>query len=178
MPEADVAGRFHEEGDEPPMYASSSEDAAWGELFRHTDPTTGISPFEVRRRMSALQVEDLPVMDLTDIAVRRALGVTATDLVANDYAVCHAIGQLARREPERFGGLLAPSAAIRGEQTLVVFQRWLEPYVEIKNDRVTHPPRRLFGLFESIVDTLPARVREPLRQLAGQAQREWNRHTG
>lgn len=175
MAQADVAGRFHDEGDEPPMYASSSGDAAWGELFRHTDPATVISPFEVRRRMSRLQIENLPVVDLTDIAVRRAFGVTATDLAANDYEVCQAIGRLARRAPGRFGGILAPSAAIRGEQTLAVFQGWLEHHVAIKEDHVTHPPPRLLGLFELIVDTLAARFREPLRQLAGRAQREWNR---
>src|SRR4051794_37792546 len=72
---AEGAGRNHREGREPPMYASSSEDASWGELFRHhLDPD--LSPFEVRRRMSRLQVRDLPVLDLTDPGVRAQLGVS------------------------------------------------------------------------------------------------------
>src|SRR3954451_13935974 len=98
-------GRNHEDGREPPMYASSTMDASWGELFRHhLDPD--FSPFEVRRRMSTLQVTDLEVLDLTDVDVRMQLGVTEAELTANDYAITQAITEMVRRNPGRFGGIL------------------------------------------------------------------------
>lgn len=168
---AESEGRNHREGGEPPMYTSSIEDASWGELFRH-HLDVDLSPFEVRRRMSTLRVQDLPVLDLTDAHVRAQLGVSEKQLTSNDYATCQAITELAQRLPARFGGVLQPSAAIRGQQTLVVFQERLGGHVEILAEPVMTPPIRLFGLFELIIDTLPARVRAPLRRLAANIQRE------
>src|SRR5215211_8555930 len=81
---AEGEGRYHRDGREPPMYNSSTEDASWGELFRHhLDPD--LSPFEIRRRMSTVQVRELPVLDLTDSEVREQLGVSEEDLVDNDF---------------------------------------------------------------------------------------------
>jgi RES domain-containing protein len=169
---ADGEGRNHEDGREPPMYGSSSEDASWGEMFRHhLDPD--LSPFEIRRRMSTLAITDLPVLDLTDADVRAQLKVTEEDLTANDYAVCQAITAMARRTPGRFGGILQPSAAIHSEQTLVVFQERLDDHVEILEDPIMTPPTRLFDLFQLIIDTLPVPLRGPLRKLAAAIQREW-----
>lgn len=119
-PRALATGRYHRKRQEPRLYASSSEDAAWGELFRHTEPE--ISPFEVRRTMSTLRVVDLPVLDLTDPVVRSTLGVTERNLTSARYADCRRIADIARQVPHRFGGILAPSAAAPGAETLVVFR--------------------------------------------------------
>lgn len=170
---AEGDGRNHRDGREPPLYSSSSKDAAWGELFRHHFEAD-VSPFEVRRRLSTLRVTDLPVLDLTDPGVRARLGVTSDDLTDNDYSICQAITELALRHPGRFGGILQPSAAIPGEQTLVVFQDRLPSHVRTTKEPVTTPPTRLFGLFELIIDTLPVPVRGPLRKLAAAIQRELN----
>jgi RES domain-containing protein len=171
LAKANGEGRNHKDGREPPMYSSSSMDAAWGELFRHhLDPD--LSPFEVRRRMSTLLIRELPVLDLTDSDVRAQLGVTEADLTSNDCAIPQAITEMVRRNPGHFGGILQPSAAIPGEQTLVVFQERLDEHVEVLEEPVMTPPIRLFGLFELIIDTLPARLREPLRKLAAMIQRE------
>jgi RES domain-containing protein len=170
-PKAFGEGRNHQDGREPPLYASSSKDASWGELFRHhLDPD--LSPFEVRRRMSTLQVRELPVLDLTDPAVREQLEVTEADLISNDDTICQAITETVRRNPGRFGGILEPSAAIDGEQTLVVFQERFDEHVEVLEDPIMTPPIRLFGLFELIIDTLPAPLRGPLHKLAAMIQRE------
>src|SRR3954447_17714560 len=58
-PRADGEGRNHKDGREPPMYTSSSMDTAWGELFRH-HTHVDVSPFEMRRRMSTLEIRELP----------------------------------------------------------------------------------------------------------------------
>jgi RES domain-containing protein len=171
---AEGDGRNHRDGHEPRMYASSSEDASWGEMFRHY-ANTAVSPFEIRRRMSTLRVIDLPVLDLTDPDVRMQLGVTETDLTSNDYAIPQQITDLVRHAPGRFGGILEPSAAMRGEQTLVIFEDRLDNHIEIEHEPIMAPPRRLFGLFELVIDTLPASLREPLRQLAAVILRDWGR---
>src|SRR4051812_17634657 len=75
---APAGGRFHRRGEEPPAYASRARDTAWAEQVRHNSPE--ISPFEVKRRMSRLSVSGLPVLDLTDPAVRGQLGVTKRQL--------------------------------------------------------------------------------------------------
>jgi hypothetical protein len=171
---AESAARNHREGREPPMYASSTEDASWGEMFRHhLEPD--LSPFEVRRRMSTVEIRDLPVLDLTDPDVRALFGVSELDLTSNDYEVCQQITELVRRVPGRFGGVLQPSAAIHSEQTLVVFQERFADHVKIVEDPIKTPPIRLFGLFELIIDTLPARLRAPLHKLAATIQRELGR---
>jgi hypothetical protein len=168
---AESQGRNHREGREPPMYTSSTEDAAWGELFRH-HVDVELSPFEVRRRMSTLEIRDLPVLDITNPEVCAQLGITKQDLISNDYTVCQQITEIVRRAPGRFGGILQPSAAIDSEQTLVVFQERLDDHVSILREPIESPPIRLFGLFELIIDNLPVRLRAPLRRLAATIQRE------
>jgi hypothetical protein len=81
-----------------------------------------------------LHVCSLPVLDLTDELVRDRLGVTEAELVGNDYAVCHEITDLLRTRPDLFGGILAPSAAIRDEQTLVIFQDRIGAHVSVPKE--------------------------------------------
>jgi len=119
------------------------------------------------RRMSRLRVVGLPVLDLTDEAVRTVLGVTEAQLVSNDYATCRRVADVAWKHPERYGGILAPSAAKAGEATLAVSQAWLEGHVEVESSRTQTPPRRLIELFERVAETLPQRaVREAGQDLA------------
>ncbi len=127
--------------------------------------------------MSKLEVRDLPVLDLTDELVREQLRISEDELVSNNYVACQEIAETLGARPEHFGGILAPSAAIRGEQTLVVFQVWILDrvgHVCVTDTRVASAPRRLFGLFELVIDTLPAALQSPLRRLAGQIKQEWS----
>lgn len=110
-------GRYHRAGEPGVWYASSQEQAAWAELFRHF-VDEGVDPFEVRRRVGRVSVE-LEVLDLTDERVRAHLGLDEGDLIADDYATTQAIAAEAR--DAGFDGLLAPSAALPGRDTLVVF---------------------------------------------------------
>lgn len=48
-------GRYHRTGEPGVWYASSQEQAAWAELFRHF-VHDGIDPFEVRRRVGRVYV--------------------------------------------------------------------------------------------------------------------------
>ena len=116
-------GRYHRRGGAGVWYASDREQAAWAELFRHfTDE--GVGPFEVRR-VGAVHVAGLKVLDLTDEVVRSSLGISLEDLTGDDYARAQEVADAARAAG--FGGILAPSAAIEGRRTLVVFASGWRP---------------------------------------------------
>jgi RES domain-containing protein len=145
--------RYHRRGEPPPLYAASDRDASWGELFRHTDPAV-VSPFEIRRRMSGLRVVDLPILDLTDEDAIDPIEATEAQLTSNDYRHCRRIAALVWSQSERYGGILAPSAAKPGAHTLAVSQSWLD-HITVTVSRRQTPPRRLLPLFEEIARTLP-----------------------
>ena len=119
-------------------YASSQEQAAWAEPFRHFTGR-GIDPFEVRRRVGAARVEDLSVLDLTDPAVREAVGLTVADLIGDDYSRTQQIA-LAAVEAG-FDGILAPSAALPGRMTLAVFPKGMAKVSVVREAVRTAPPR-------------------------------------
>ncbi len=59
------------------------------------------------------------MLDLTDPEVRERLGVDEDDVVGADWAVCQSLADRAR--DLGIDGVLAPSGALAGEITLVVF---------------------------------------------------------
>ena len=134
-------GRFHRVGDRATWYSSLSEQDAWAQFFRH-HPQGGVDPMEVLRRIGRARVADLVVLDLTDARRRRLACITLKQLRSNRYAACQALGRAAREAG--FEGILAPSAALRGEDTLVVFDRALAKVTEIHSE-VTPPPSDLRG---------------------------------
>jgi RES domain-containing protein len=136
---ASYGARYHRAGAEGAWYASSRERAAWAELLRHHQ-SPELSPFEVRRRVGRVRVEDLAVLDLTDPEVREHIGVTEAELVADDLSLCQAIGERANKAG--FDGILAPSAALPGEATLAVFPNGMKRVVE-EHSRIQRPPRTL-----------------------------------
>lgn len=154
---AKSAGRCHRKGQQPRLYASSSSNGAWAELFRHTFPE--ISPFEVIRTMSTLQILGLPVVNFDDPLTRELFNVTEAELTSNNYAICRRLADLLRQRPDLFGGMILPSAAIPGEQTLVVFKEWIPDHVRVVRRRTTTAPIRLLRLFEAVISTLTSRLR-------------------
>jgi RES domain-containing protein len=64
-------------------------------------------------------VSELKVLDLTDLKVRAAFGVTEPALVSDDLSLCQEVSERARAIG--YDGILAPSAALAGQQTLAVF---------------------------------------------------------
>ncbi|MGH7813075.1 MAG: RES family NAD+ phosphorylase [Candidatus Binataceae bacterium] len=131
------AGRYHREGGPAAWYASSSESGAWKELFRHHEPG-GVSPLEVRRRIGSARVKRLSVLDLTDPRVRATLNLSDRDLIGDNLARCQKIAEEARRAG--YDGILAPSAALEGARTLVVFARSLRKVSETGSRMRRAPP--------------------------------------
>ena len=141
-----TGGRFHRAGGVGVWYASSQEQAAWAELFRHF-VDDGVDPFEVIRRAGSVDVADLVVLDLTDPTVCVALGVTEDDLVADDYTLCQDIAAAAHAAG--FDGILAPAAALPGRRTLAIFATAMRKVVPGPS-RVRQPPPRMADLLAAI----------------------------
>lgn len=143
---ADTNGRYHRVSDRGVWYASDQEQAAWAEFFRHF-LNGGIDPFEVRRRVGHVDVDELEVLDLTDETVRQYLDVSIDELTSDDYAVTQQIAQAARRAG--LDGILAPAAALEGRRTLVIFPFGMEK-ITFGASNLRMPPARMRGVHRSI----------------------------
>ena len=135
---ASYRGRFHRVGDAATWYSSLTTRDAWAQLFRHT--SGGVDTFEVKRRIGHALVSGLVVLDLTDKRIRRAVGIRLTELRSNNHAECQKVAREARAAG--LEGILAPSAALRAETTLVVFDRALKKIAE-RDARIETPPERM-----------------------------------
>jgi RES domain-containing protein len=134
-----TSGRYHRSGGRGAWYASSSETGAWAELFRHHE-TGGVSPFEIRRLVGRALVSELRVLDLTNAMVRDAFGVAESDLVDDDLSPCQQVSD--RAHAIGYDGILAPSAALAGQQTLAVFASAMRKAAE-EHSRVKQAPPRM-----------------------------------
>ena len=122
--------------------------ASWCELFRHFT-ADGVDPFEVRRRAGRCTVSSLSVLDLTDRHVRGALDIDEQDLTGDDYELCQRLAEAARAAG--LSGVLAPSAGLPGQQTLVVFNGPLDSgLVVIESERLQAPPISLVRLLPRV----------------------------
>jgi RES domain len=160
---AAITGRAKPAPGTPPP----SERGAWAELFRHWGQDE-VSPFEVRRRVGRVRVEDLRVLDLTDPEVRERLDVAVDDVVGDDWVVAKSLADRARELG--FEGVLAPSGALPGELTLVVFAHAMHK-VTAEHSRTHSPPIRMVDVLNRIrLPEHPAegveRLYEALRLLA------------
>jgi RES domain-containing protein len=113
-----TTGRYHRTGGPGVWYASSSEDGAWAELFRHHEAGT-VAASEVIRRIGRARVRRLRVLDLTDAKVREAFEVSLAALTSDDLAQCQRIAEYAQEAG--YDAVLGPSAALEGNQTIAVF---------------------------------------------------------
>jgi RES domain-containing protein len=138
-----TTGRYHQAGGPGVWYASSSENGAWAELFRHHEPG-GVSPLEVIRRIGHARVR-LRVLDLTDARVREILEVSERELTGDDLTPCQKVAEYARNSG--YDAIFAPSAALEGQQTIAVFSSAMRKITEGRS-RVGSPSaraRRLLG---------------------------------
>ncbi|MCA1704046.1 MAG: RES family NAD+ phosphorylase [Actinobacteria bacterium] len=143
---ASYDARYSRAGEPGAWYASLTERAAWAELFRHWDQGE-ISPFEVRRRVGRVRATDLEVLDLTDPEIRLRVGLTEAHLVGDDWTLCQGLAAQARAAG--FEGILAPSGALAGETTLVVFAAGMAKVVA-EHSRVQRPPVRMLDVLDRI----------------------------
>lgn len=137
-----TTGRYHRVGGPGVWYASSSQNAAWAELFRHHAPG-GVSPLEVTRRIGGARVRRLRVLDLTNARVREILGISERELTGDDLTHCQQVAEYARNSG--YDAILAPSAALDGQRTIAVFSSAMRKITEGRS-RVGSPPARARSL--------------------------------
>lgn len=112
-----------------------------------------------------MAAKGLAVLDLTDEAVRAELALAPADLVGDGYHRTQAIAEAAVRAG--FDAIRAPSAALPGRATLVVFASGV-PKLTARASRVRQPPPRLADRLGSIRPhaQVPEAVRSNLRATA------------
>lgn len=117
------AGRYHRAGDPWPLYTALDLDTMWAEWQHATGGA--VAPEDDERWVCRLEV-DLTVLDLRDLATRRALGVDGAELVgdwspdapnAATMRVAEAAAELG------VDGMVVPSAARPGGWNLAVLPR-------------------------------------------------------
>jgi RES domain-containing protein len=87
----------------------------------------------------------LKVLDLTDARVRELLDVTERERTGDDLSQCQRVAEYAR--DSGYDGILAPSAALDGQQTIAVFLSAMRN-ITAGRSRVGSPPahaRQLLG---------------------------------
>lgn len=119
-------------------YGTSSEAAAWAERSRHT----GAGARSASARMAHCQAELDNLLDLTDAATLKALGVRSEDLVTDDLTLTQAVGAWAERAG--YKGLIVPSAALPGATVLAVFRPHLAAVqvVQVEDHFATPDPSK------------------------------------
>lgn len=127
-------------------------------------PDGGVDPFEIRRWIGRVAVENLRVLDLTNPSVRRELGIGADDLIGDDYTETQAVAAAA--VTAGFDGILAPSAALPGRRTLVVFAAGASHLIE-EQSSVRQPPPRMADLLRVIRlhPDVPSTIRDLVAEL-------------
>lgn len=139
-----TSGRYHRAGGPGVWYASSTENGAWAELFRHHEPG-GVSPLEVKRRIGRARVKRLRVLDLANADVREVLDISERELTGDDLTRCQEIADYALEAG--YEAILAPSAALKGQRTIAVFSSAMRKLTE-ERSRIGSPrarARRLLG---------------------------------
>ncbi len=87
-----------------------------------------------------MRIEEMDVLDLTDPGMRDQIGISEAELVGDDRSRCQEISSAARAAG--LDGILAPSAAVRGERTLVVFPSGMRKVRE-EHSRIQRPPTNI-----------------------------------
>jgi RES domain-containing protein len=113
------AGRWHEFGDGPTQYLSTTVDGAWAELIRAEGLRSEQEVALVRMPMWVAEVHLQRIADYGTFDKAEAAGFIPEALIDDDYSRCQKEGN--RLRLAGFQGVLAPSAALPGSLNLTIF---------------------------------------------------------
>lgn len=121
------AGRWHAIGDDPTQYWALHPLGPWAEYVRAHNITDADDLWDIRSRMWAARFELEPgSICAIDFDSAKDYGIEPADLIGDDHGPCQRLAAILRT---RFRALIAPSAALPGTSTLVVFgSRVMSPY--------------------------------------------------
>jgi RES domain-containing protein len=111
-------GRWHRRGDPPTQYWSMTPDAAWAELIRAENLRSEAELDLVRMPIWACRVPMVGLLNLTDIDVQDAQGITEPELVGDSWTPCQELGGKVRAT---CAGVIAPCAALDRHANVTIF---------------------------------------------------------
>jgi hypothetical protein len=113
------SGRWHVSGDPPTQYWSMTPDAAWAELIRSENLRTEAELDELRMPIWACRYPASNLVDFGEHHACERLGISATELVADDCSPCQALGR--RLRIDSCPGVIAPCVALDGHWNVTLF---------------------------------------------------------
>lgn len=111
--------RWHSAGDGATQYLSATPDGAWAELIRNENLRSEADLALVQMPLWQAQIEQARIADYRDFETTEKAGLDPEILVSDDQSKCRAEGKRLREND--FAGVIYPSAALPGEQNLVLF---------------------------------------------------------
>ncbi len=112
-------GRWNVIGDPPTQYWSLHPDGAWAEFLRQEELTAVGDLERLRRPIWVCRISLAPLADLRRADERARWSVTPDDLIDSDWTRCQRLAGTLREHG--IAGVIAPSAAIAGHDSLTVF---------------------------------------------------------
>lgn len=111
--------RWHSSGDGATQYLSITPDGAWAELIRNENLRSEADLALVQMPLWQAQVELGHIADYGDFETAERAHFDPEALIDDDQTKCRTEGRRLRQAG--FAGILYPSAALPGEQNLVLF---------------------------------------------------------
>lgn len=112
-------GRWHQLGEGPTQYLSTSTDGAWAELIRNEELRAEDEVAMVSVSMWAVLIDERMIADYSSFEQAERAGFDPSALVDENYERSQIEG--ARLRAHGFAGVLAPSAALPGALNLTLF---------------------------------------------------------
>lgn len=112
-------GRWHVARRTPTQYFGVTSDACWADLIRHENLLTEPELAMVRMPLWVLRLSEQRIADYGTFEKAEAAGFPPDALVDDDWGRCQ--DEAVRLQSLGYRGVIAPSAALPGDQALVLF---------------------------------------------------------
>jgi RES domain-containing protein len=134
-----MAGRFNLARSEATQYIALHPLATWAEYLRWNDLRDPMSLSEIRLGVWAIRVNVEEMLNV-DFDNAQVLGLSAEDLISDDWSACQAAAERLRSDHGAPKVLQTPSAALPGARNLVILEaRVAVPYSLAPIDSVDTP---------------------------------------
>jgi RES domain-containing protein len=114
-------GRWNPPNSFPALYLALTHETAAAEFYRRAEGENLAPEDLLPRRLHQYRVQLSAVLDLTNVDVRNALGISEDDITSDDRSFCNSLGDAAHYVG--FEGILAPSATGAGDVLVVFWDR-------------------------------------------------------
>lgn len=111
--------RWHTAGEASTQYLSATTDGAWAELIRNENLRSKAELPLIQMPLWQAQIEQSNIVDYHSFAAAELAGFDPGALMSDDQTACRTEGK--RLRDAGFAGVLYPSAALPGEESLVLF---------------------------------------------------------